>query len=71
MLSHDYKGIDKDFQTGKHLDTFGSINEMIEKCEDALMDVTRREKIAKAWQELASKEFSYQNIVKQIIELSE
>ena len=65
VLSHDYTGIGKDFEVGKHLDTFGSIEALIEQCDKYLMDVTKRETIAKAGQELASKEFSYQNIVKQ------
>jgi spore maturation protein CgeB len=69
VLSHDYKGIEKDFQVGTHLDTFGSLDSMIVQIDKYLSHETEREQIAKAGQELASKEFSYQNVVKQILEL--
>ena len=68
VLSHNYKGIEKDFIIGKHLDVFHSLDTMIERCHRYLADDNDRERIAKEGQLLASKEFSYQNIVKQILE---
>jgi len=67
VLSHNYIGIEKDFEAGTHLDTFSDLNNMIEQCDKYLSDDEKRERIAKAGQVLASKEFSYHNIVKQII----
>jgi glycosyltransferase involved in cell wall biosynthesis len=70
VLSHNYVGMDKDFIQGEHIDSFGSINEMVNKCEEYLINETRQT-IARAGQELASKEFSYQEMVKQILNLNE
>jgi glycosyltransferase involved in cell wall biosynthesis len=70
VLSHDYSGLDKDFIRGEHLETFGSINEMVNKCEE-FIGSEKRGHIARKGQELASKEFSYQNIVTQILNLNE
>lgn len=69
VLSHNYKGIEKDFKVGDHLDVFHSLDTMIEQCDFYLFDIQERQRIAKAGQSHASKEFSYQNIVKQIIKL--
>ena len=69
VLSHNYEGIEKDFEVGNHLDVFNSLNEMIEQCDKYLADNEERERIAKEGQELASKEFSYQNIVSKILKL--
>ena len=68
VLSHDYRGIEKDFNVGNHLDVFHSLKSLIEQCDKYLEDDTERERIAKNGQKHASKEFSYQNIVKQILE---
>ena len=68
VLSHSYKGIEKDFEVGRHLVTFNDINELLSKCDHWLNDDVRND-IAIEGQKLASKEFSYQNIVKQILEL--
>ena len=69
VISHRFKGIDKDFEVGKHLDAFDTSNELIEKCKNWLMDTSKRQSIAINGKELAHKEFSYQNIVTQILEL--
>lgn len=69
VLSHNYEGVENDFKVGNHLDVFNNLNEMIERCDYYLEHDASREIIAKEGQELASKEFSYQNIVKQILEL--
>jgi glycosyltransferase involved in cell wall biosynthesis len=67
VLSHHYTGIERDFQVGKHLDTFMDLNDMISQCERYLSDTELREQIASEGQKLASKEFCYQNIIKQIL----
>lgn len=70
VLSHNYKGIEKDFEKCIHLDTFEDHQSMIKQIDKYLEDDVKREEIAKAGQLHASKEFSYQNIVKQILKLS-
>jgi spore maturation protein CgeB len=67
VLSHHYTGIERDFQVAKHLDTFMDLNDMISQCERYLSDTELREQIASEGQKLASKEFCYQNIIKQIL----
>lgn len=69
VLSHNYQGLDKDFEAIGHLDTFESHDHMIAQIDYYLSDEQEREEIAKTGQEHASKEFSYQSIVKQILEL--
>lgn len=69
VLSHNYKGIEKDFQKDKHLVAFDGISDLIRKCNHYLENEEERNKIAQEGYKLASKEFSYQNIVRQIIEL--
>lgn len=65
VLSHNYKGVEKDFEVGKHFDVFDSTNQLIEKCNYWLAN--DRSVIAKNGMDLARKEFSYQNIIKQIL----
>ena len=69
VLSHDYRGLEKDFVAGNHLDVFHSLDEMIKQCDYYLEHAAYREMIAIKGQKNASKEFSYQNIVKQILEI--
>lgn len=69
VLSHNYEGIEQDFKVGKHLDTFQDVNGLISKIDYYLTHENERSKLASQGQEYASKEFSYQNIVKQILEL--
>ncbi|MFY0653301.1 MAG: glycosyltransferase, partial [Cyclobacteriaceae bacterium] len=69
VLSHNYKGLDKDFQEGNHLDVFDTISEMLIKCDGWLKEEEKRIEIARNGCDLARKEFSYYNIVKQILEL--
>jgi glycosyltransferase involved in cell wall biosynthesis len=69
VLSHNYKGIQKDFQIGEHLMTFANTDQLVSVCRMFLDEPDTRNGIARRGQELASKEFSYQNIVKQILEL--
>lgn len=71
VLSHDYEGLERDFQPGKHLDTFDNLDELVNKCNAYLDDVHKREQIAKEGMFYASDNFSYQNIVKQILKLNE
>lgn len=67
VLSHNYEGIERDFKIGKHLDVFNDLNELIHKCDYYLSNEDERITMAKEGQKLASKEFSYQNIIKQIL----
>ena len=71
VLSHNYEGIQRDFQAGKHLDTFDNLTELVSKCESYLQDDTARNRIAKEGQKYAAENFSYQNIIKQILKLNE
>lgn len=69
VLSHNYKGIEKDFKVGTHLDVFNDINELTKKIDFYLEQEDLRNEIRKAGQKHASKEFSYQNIIKEICKL--
>lgn len=69
VISHEFTGIEKDFEVGKHLETFKNINELVSKCDEWLKKDEERKEIAIEGCKLASKEFSYYNIVKQILEL--
>ena len=69
VLSHDYKGIEKDFVKGQHLDTFNSISDMMIKCDEWLKNEEERIKIAKQGCELARNNFSYESIIDQILAL--
>ena len=69
VLSHKFSGIEKDFEVGKHLETFEDINDLVSKCKEWLDKEEGRKEIAIEGCKLASKEFSYYNIVKQILEL--
>ena len=69
VLSHNYQGLERDFEVENHLDIFGNLDEMVSSIDYYLANDDKRKEIAKSGQEHASKEFSYQNVVKQIIEL--
>jgi hypothetical protein len=69
VLSHHYKGIEKDFELGTHMGVFFNIESLIKECNIWLNVPLSRDAVAVEGQKLASKEFSYQNIVKQILEL--
>ena len=71
VLSHNYTGIDKDFQKGVHLDIFENTQELINKCNHYLSKDNERKAIAKAGNEHAMKELSYQKMVQEIIKLAE
>jgi spore maturation protein CgeB len=66
VLSHNYKGIEKDFKIGTHLDVFNDINHLINQIDFYLEQEDLRNEISKEGQKHASKEFSYQNIIKEI-----
>lgn len=70
VLSHNYKGIEKDFEIGTHLATFNDTNDLLKRVEFWLEEHDTRNGISRSGQKLASKEFSYQNMVKQILELT-
>lgn len=68
-LSHHYKGIEKDFELGKHLDTFKSLQELKEKIDYYLVNEDERENIALAGYEYCHKTFTYKNMVENLIKL--
>jgi hypothetical protein len=52
----------------EHLDVFADMNQLIQKCEYYLEHEDERRQIANTGREYANKEFSYQNIIKQILQ---
>ncbi len=45
-IPHHYPGIEKDFEIGKHLDTYRNTREMLNKINHYLANPTQREQIA-------------------------
>lgn len=70
VLSHRYKSIEKDFNVGDHLDVFDDLNHMVNLCNYYLEQDELREDIAECGRQYAHQEFSYQNIVDQILNFS-
>lgn len=64
-LVHHYTGIEKDFEVGKELITFNSIQDCVKKIEYFLHNDSEREEIAQNAY-LASKRFTYDQMVKSI-----
>lgn len=71
VLSHHYKGIEKDFEIGKHLDTFNGFNELREKVHYYLTHEEERLRIAEEGFKYAHSNFTYHNMVKNIFKLCE
>jgi len=68
-LSHHYKGIEKDFEVGKHLDTYKGINEMKRKIEYYLSHEKERIEIAKNGYDLCHEKFTYKSMVENLFNL--
>ena len=68
-LSYHYKGIEQDFTPGVHLDTFRSHKEMIEKIQYYKENKELRQKIADQGYKHIHANFTYDNMVQNIIEL--
>ena len=71
VLSHNYKGIEKDFEVGKHLDVFNSIHELKEKINYYLLNEKERKQIAENGHKLAHSHFTYHNMVENIFNLKQ
>ena len=68
-LSHHYKGIEKDFQIGKHLDSFFNLNDLKSKIDYYLSHDDEREKISYAGYSYCHENFTYKNMVENLIRL--
>ena len=68
-LSHHYKGIEKDFKVGHHLDTFKDIGELRRKIDFYLTHDKARELIAQNGFEYCHKTFTYKQMVENLIKL--
>jgi len=69
-LSHHFEGIERDFVRGQHLDTFRNITELEERINYYLDNETAREAIAKQGHDLVHENYTYDSMVKNIIELA-
>ncbi len=70
-LSQHYKGIEKDFEIGKHLDTFKDVRELQSKIDFYLNNPEERKRIAKHGYAYCHKTFAYSNMVENLINLVE
>ena len=70
-LSHHYPGIEKDFEVGRHLDTYHDFREMNTKIDFYLSHPEERNRIAKHGYVYCHKTFSYFNMVENLINLVE
>jgi hypothetical protein len=68
-LSHHYQGIEKDFEVGKHLDTYKGINEMKQKINFYLSHEKERNEIAQNGYKLCHEKFTYKSIVENLFSL--
>ncbi len=65
-ISNHFKGIEKEFEIGKHLETFKTIPELKKKIDLYLNDDKKREKIAKAGCDLVRKKYTWQGRMKEL-----
>ena len=68
-LSHHYKGIEKDFKIGTHLDTFNTLGELKEKIGYYLLNSDVRNEIADNGYKYCQKTFTYKNMVENLFSL--
>lgn len=68
-LTHNFKDIEKDFEVGKHLVTFDSLEDMKEKIDYYLTHEEEREKIAKAGCEYVHKNYGTGKLYKTILNI--
>lgn len=68
-LSHHYKGIEKDFTVGKHLETFKNQNDLREKIDYYLSHEDERQAIADAGYNLIHSRHTYDHMVEDIKKL--
>lgn len=68
-LSHNFTGIEQDYQIGKHLDVFNTIPEMIDKCNFYLANESLREEIAMNGGKHCHENFTFANMAENIVQL--
>jgi len=68
-LSHHYKGIETDFEVGKHLDTFKNTRELKSKIDYYLSHEKERNEIAKNGYDLCHEKFTYKSMVENLFNL--
>ncbi len=69
VLSHNYQGIERDFEPGKHLVTFDNVHDLIQKCDYYLAHDNERETIAAAGYDFVHKNYTYKNMAENIVKL--
>lgn len=69
-ISHHYKGIEQDYQVGKHLVTFTDANDLTEKIKYYLSHEEERKAIARAGQEHARNTNTFDHYVKNMIKIT-
>jgi glycosyltransferase involved in cell wall biosynthesis len=69
-LSHNYDGIEKDFENNNHLVTFNDANDLIQKI-DYWLEEDKRKEIAESGQKHCFENFTYTNMVNHILKLKQ
>jgi glycosyltransferase involved in cell wall biosynthesis len=69
VLSHRYKGIEKDFEIGTHLDVFDDLNDLKNKINYYLQHENERKQIAFLGHKLAQEKFSFEKMGEEILNL--
>lgn len=68
-ISHEFTDIHKDYRVGENIETFLDISDLIKKCYYYLENSQKRQKIADAGYELAHKNYTFDNVINNIIKI--
>lgn len=68
-LSHNFSGIELDYKIGEHLDVFGDIPDLIQKCHLYLADNEARDRIAMAGGKHCHEQKTFSNMAQNIVNL--
>ena len=68
-LSHHYKGIEKDFKVGIHLDTFRTPQEMCQKVDKWIENVEERGLMAQQGYRYVHENFRYKNMIDNVLDI--
>lgn len=68
-LSHNYNGIEQDFENDKHLVVYNNVNDLIQKIDYWLENEEKRNEIANEGQKHCYENFTYTQMVNQILKL--
>lgn len=68
-LSHNFTGIELDYNVGEHLDVFNDLDELVEKCNYYLANTTQRELIAKNGHDFVHKNHSFESMCLNMVKL--